>query len=384
MGELSPSQRIVGLRGAYVVERELGEGGFGVAFLARDEAGRRVVLKQLQLARMGDWKAMELFAREARVLASLAHPGVPRCHDFFALADGRPFAPDDLTQLPSAAGAALVLVQDFIEGDTLQARIDAGQRMTADAAEALLRALLGVLGYLHRLHPPVIHRDIKPANILITPAGAPVLVDFGASQDRQRRESELGSTSVGTFGYFPIEQLLGKARPASDLYALAMTMVVALTHRQPEDLPLDPATSKVLVDKAAPGLPPRLAEALARMLEPAVGARVASAEDALRLLDGVALAPATPVAPARQARTLPALVHQVPLYGGTVAALAFYGVLFDSFSESDLVAMSYLWVPVIAFGLGVRLRGTIVGGLTWALFGFLLLGVFLVGIFPAL
>jgi serine/threonine protein kinase len=285
-----------------------------------------------------------------------------------------------------------VLVQDHVEGASLHARVAAGARMTAAQAEALLRTLLGVLDYLHGLHPPIVHRDIKPANIVVTPAGEPMLIDFGAIQDRVRRDSEHGSTTVGKFGFFPMEQVLGKARPASDLFALAMTMMVALTHRQPDELPLDPATSKVLVREACPGLPEPLARALDGMLEPAVGQRPASAAAALALLDGAvppapasaALVPAPPTLPAPKARSLPALVYKVPLWTGSLAALALYGILFDAFSESDLVALSFAWLPLVAFGLGARRTDSILGGLRWAVVGTLLLGVFFAGVFPLL
>ncbi len=382
MAEFVAGQRVAGIQSHYTVAETLGEGGFGVAFVAVDGGGRRVVLKQLQVARMGDWKAMELFEREARVLASLDHPNIPRCHEFCATDGARAVPAAELAGL--GAGASLVLVQDLVDGRSLQARIDAGERMTGAQAEAMLRKLLGVLDYLHGLHPPVIHRDVKPANIVVTPAGEPMLVDFGATQDRMRRASEVGGTSVGTFGYFPIEQVLGKARPASDLYALAMTLMVALTHRQPEDLPIDAATSKVIVREACPGLPERLAQTLDGMLEPAIGQRIATAAEALKALDGAALVRAGVNKPVQKNRRLPALVHTIPLWTGGLTALALYGVLFDSFSESDLVAMSYTWLPVFAFGLGVRATDTIFGGIKWAVVGSLLLGVFLAGIFPML
>ncbi|MCY1008447.1 serine/threonine-protein kinase [Nannocystis pusilla] len=328
MAEFTAGERVVGLRSAYVVGERLGEGGFGLAFVATADDGRRVVLKQLRVARMGDWKAMELFEREARVLASLAHPGIPRCHEFFATDGARAVDPTDLAGLGD--DVSLVLVQDHVDGASLAARVAGGARTTAGEAEALLRKLLGVLAYLHDLQPPVVHRDIKPANIVVTAAGEPMLVDFGASQDRFRRESELGSTSVGTFGFFPLEQVLGKARPASDLYALAMTMVVVLTHRQPDELPIDPSTSKVDVRRACPGLPERLTRALDGMLEPAVGQRFAAARDVLAVLDGEALARREPALPVPQARSLPALVYKAPLYTGGAAALLLYGFLFDN------------------------------------------------------
>ncbi|MFZ6182744.1 serine/threonine-protein kinase [Nannocystis pusilla] len=382
MAEFTAGERVVGLRSAYVVGERLGEGGFGLAFVATADDGRRVVLKQLRVARMGDWKAMELFEREARVLASLAHPGIPRCHEFFATDGARAVDPTDLAGLGD--DVSLVLVQDHVDGASLAARVASGARTTAGEAELLLRKLLGVLAYLHDLQPPVVHRDIKPGNIVVTAAGEPMLIDFGAIQDRARRDSEIGSTSVGTFGFFPLEQVLGKARPASDLYALAMTMVVVLTHRQPDELPIDPSTSKVDVRRACPGLPERLTRALDGMLEPAVGQRFAAARDVLAVLDGEALARREPALPVPQARSLPALVYKAPLYTGGAAALLLYGFLFDDFSESDLVALSFAWLPLVAFGLGARLRDSIAGGLRWAVIATLLLGVFLLAVFPAL
>ena len=382
MAEFTADQRVPGTRATYTLTRKLGEGGFGVAFLASDEAGHSVVLKQLSVARMGDWKVMELFEREAQVLASLHHPGIPRCHEFFATDGQRALPAADLAQL--GADASLVIVQDYVAGASLQARIDAGERMTAVAAESLLRTLLGVLDYLHTLHPPVIHRDIKPANVVVTPAGAAMLVDFGASQARLRRESELGSTSVGTFGYFPIEQVLGKARPASDLYALAMTVLVALTHRPPEELPLDPGTSKVQVDEAAPGLPPRLAAALAAMLEPAVGQRPASAAEVLRALDGAALTRSPISTPAPRDSSMPTIEWKLPLWTGSLMSVATYTIGFDSFSESELVLVSFLWAPLVAYGLGGKLSRARRTAVSWAAMTLVGLVVFFFLVFPSM
>lgn len=390
MPEFLAGQRVPGSLTHYTITRKLGEGGFGVAFLASDATGRPVALKQLQVARMGDWKIMEMFEREAQVLASLRHPGIPRCHEFFATDGERAVAAADIAQL--GEHASLVIVQDYVEGASLQARVDAGLRMTAGESEVLLRALLTTLDYLHTLHPPVIHRDIKPANIVVTPAGAPMLVDFGASQARLRRESELGSTSIGTFGFFPIEQVLGKARPASDLYALAMTLVVALTHRPPEELPLDPISSKVLVDAAAPGLPPRLAAVLSAMLEPAVGQRLASAAAALRALDGAALvatAPATALhiaTPVLPASSMPTIEWRLPLWAGTLGCAAIYGltVVFNNFSESELVLVSFIWAPLVAYGFGGKLTRTRKTAASWAALTFVGLIVFFMLVFPSM
>jgi hypothetical protein len=304
MTELTVGRVVQGLQARYTVERALGAGGFGMTYLARRGDGEAVVLKQLRLARMTDWKALELFEREARVLAALSHPGIPKLYEFFALDGESPRAPAALYSsvagpspaAPPSPSLSLVIAQAYVEGRSLQAWIDEGGRWAADDAEAVLRRLLDVLKYLHSLNPPVIHRDIKPANVVLGTDGKAYLVDFGAIQDRLRGTAEAGSTTVGSFGFFPQEQLLGKARPASDLYALGMTLMCALTHLQPEELPLDEQTSKVQVRVAAPYLPERLARALEAMLEPAVGQRAATTDEVAGILDG--LTPASAMAAA--------------------------------------------------------------------------------------
>jgi serine/threonine protein kinase len=175
MTELTVGRVVQGLQARYTVERALGAGGFGMTYLARRGDGEAVVLKQLRLARMTDWKALELFEREARVLAALSHPGIPKLYEFFALDGESPRAPAALYSsvagpspaAPPSPSLSLVIAQAYVDGRSLQAWIDAGGRWTADDAEAVLRRLLDVLKYLHTLNPPVIHRDIKPANVVL-------------------------------------------------------------------------------------------------------------------------------------------------------------------------------------------------------------------------
>lgn len=400
MTELTAGRVVQGLQGRYTVERALGAGSFGQTYVARRSDGEVVVLKQLKLARMGDWKALELFEREARVLAALSHPGIPRLHEFFALDGESARAPASLysSAVPPSPGLSLVIVQGYVEGRSLQAWIDEGGRWGADDAEAVLRRLLTVLQYLHSRHPPVVHRDIKPANVILGKDGHAHLVDFGAIQARLHGESEVGSTAIGSLGFFPQEQLLGKARPASDLYALGMTLMCALTHRTPEELPIDEQTSKVQVRAAAPHLPEPLARALEAMLEPAVGQRAASSDAVVKILDGAPLvaaggavvpAPGTAVA-VRDKPSVPALVWQVPLFGG-IGSAGMIWLMFNEFSETELVQLSFLWVPMVVFGLALRSaawdpnsRRPVLRAAGWAGFAVAALVFFFEGIFPAL
>lgn len=384
---IEPGMIVPGLGGRWHIARPLGRGGFGTTFLAHGEDGRAVVLKQLRLDRMDDWKALDLFEREARALAALDHPRIPRLHDFFAFDGASALAASALASHPRPA--SLVLVQGYVEGRSLRDAIDAGARFDAAAVERMLRALLDILTYLHGLHPPMIHRDIKPENIVLDAAGAPHLVDFGAIQGRLLAQGQAGSTSVGTFGYVPLEQIMGQARPASDLYALAMTSLVAVTHGTPDALPIDASTSKVDVRAASPHLPAHVARALDAMLEPAVGQRVATAEAARDLLDGRAPAPA----PGPQAALPDPLrwVWRVSVGAGLLGAGLLYGPLFNELTERELMELSPLWVAAVAFGLTGKLSRRSLGawsrlglaalGLVTALLG---LSVFLVGIFPLL
>jgi len=102
-------------------------------------------------------------------------------------------------------------------------------------------------------------------------------------------------------------------------------MVVTLTHRRPEELPIDRGTSKAVVRTACPGLPERLTRALGGTREPAVGQRLASAREVLAVLDGGALQRAETSLPVPKARSLPPTVYELPLYGGGAAALLLHG-----------------------------------------------------------
>ena len=107
------------------------------------------------------------------------------------------------------------------------------------SAEPLPHFVDEYLAYLHELRPPIIHRDVKPGNIVLAPDGEAWLVDFGAVRDRIlheiRTEGE-GATIVGTYGYMPYEQFQGRALPASDVYALGMTLVFLLSHKEPHEI----------------------------------------------------------------------------------------------------------------------------------------------------
>src|SRR5262245_27279757 len=136
---MAPSQILQGTAGTYHTGEELGQGGFGVTYLAtRQEDGLVVALKSLRIDRLKDWKALELFAREAEVLRKLSHPHIPAYVDYFPL--GEAATPD-----------GYVLVQEYVPGKTLRQLLREGQRLSEAEMLRWLWEILEVLAYLHQL-----------------------------------------------------------------------------------------------------------------------------------------------------------------------------------------------------------------------------------------
>ena len=266
MEALHQPQEIIGDR--YRILEMLGQGGIGITYKAEDlGTQQQVALKALSLRRITDWKVLELFEREARVLSYLQHPAIPRYLNYF--------------QVDTAENRWFYLVQELAEGRSLAQWIKEGGRVGEAEARQIAMQVLEVLSYLHSLNPPVIHRDIKPQNIIRRSDGQLFLVDFGSVQDTYRDTLTQGSTVVGTYGYMAPEQFRGKAVPATDLYGLGATLLFLLTHQSPADLP----QRRLKIDiRACTQLSPAFADWLDQMLEPAMEDRFSSAKQALAAL----------------------------------------------------------------------------------------------------
>jgi hypothetical protein len=251
------------LQGRYTIVGELGQGSQGKLFLADDrQSGLQVAVKELDLELVDEWKAIELFEREADALESLDHPGIPAYIDAFheVSANG-----------DSADGSErFFLVQQYIEGTPLSEQIDRGSLMDEAQAREFLGEMLSILDYMQSLNPPVVHRDIKPSNIIVRPSGSHALVDFGAVQTILP-ETVGGSTVVGTTGFMPPEQLMGRATPASDIYALGATIVHAMSGIDPADL--DMVRMKLQFHEVIGGSEEWIG-LLDRMLDPTVESRL--------------------------------------------------------------------------------------------------------------
>ncbi len=216
---------------------------------------------------MADWKAHELFEREVAVLRGLEHPAIPRYIDSFLDEDS-----DD---------PCMYLAMEFIEGSTLREIIDGAEPWDSAQVRQLLDEMLDVLEYLHGHTPPVLHRDIKPSNIIRRPNGAFALVDFGAVQTLGLTDTG-GSTVVGTSSYLPLEQLRGRAVPASGLHALGATLVHVATKRDPNDVETDRGT---LQYQTLCSLSPELFRAIDLMIAPHVEDRAASAAAVRKVIE---------------------------------------------------------------------------------------------------
>ncbi|MBE9045074.1 ankyrin repeat domain-containing protein [Pleurocapsales cyanobacterium LEGE 10410] len=212
--------------GKYRVTGVLGKGGVAVTYraiaLATEDS---VAVKVISLKQLGDWKQIELFQREAEVLAKLDHPAIPKYIDYF--------------DLETATDKAFYIVQQQAPRKSLAQLVESGWRTSEAEVKNIARQVLEILAYLHSLDPPVVHRDIKPHNLIRSDDGKIYLVDFGAVQHTYYNTLMQGSTVVGTYGYMSPEQFRGKALPATDLYSLGATLLYLLTHRSPAELPQD-------------------------------------------------------------------------------------------------------------------------------------------------
>lgn len=254
----------------YRIINILGEGGSGITYLTQDlQSDETVALKALSLQRINNWKAMELFEREAKILSQLNHPAIPRYLEYF----------DDDTD----GDRHFYIAQQLAPGKSLAKLVENNQRTNEQQVRNIAAQILEILIYLHSLTPTVVHRDIKPQNIIRNQDGGVFLVDFGAVQDTYYSSFMHGSTVVGTYGYMAPEQFRGQAVPATDLYGLGATLLFLLTHRSPADFP----TQGLKIDfRSRIHASEDFADWLEKMLEPDLEERFSSAKEALDVLHG--------------------------------------------------------------------------------------------------
>lgn len=263
------------IKDRYLIQKPLGKGSMGATYLARDTANERdVAVKILRLEQLKDWKTLELFEREARILKNLNHRFIPDYIDSF--------------NINSSDNPKYILVQEFVPGTNLLDKVKDGWRATESEIRNIAVKLLSIVRYIHSLNPPVIHRDINPKNVIQSEDGEVYLVDFGGVQETFRSGLQNESTVVGTPGYTPMEQFVGKATKESDLYAIAATILFLLTHKNPTELPID----GMRIDLArCISVSDELYGILKNWLEPDARQRTLNLDAATDILEGKTAAP---------------------------------------------------------------------------------------------
>ena len=204
------------LKERYKIVSQLGQGGMGEVYLAEDlSLATQVALKINH--NLSDSTSAQ-FIREARLLAGLKHPNLPRVIDYFT---------ENESQL---------LVMDYVPGDDLRTIVERHDKLNKELIIKWAVELGHALMYLHNQKPPIFHRDVKPANIKLTPAGDVVLVDFGiAKTGDPSQETQTGAWAFSP-GFAPPEQVSGmRTGPYSDQFSLAATVYYLFAGKPPTD-----------------------------------------------------------------------------------------------------------------------------------------------------
>mgnify|MGYP000986885888 CR=1 FL=1 len=238
------------LKSRYQILQQIGKGGMGEVYLAEDQSlANQVAVKANHNLSA---HAAEQFIREARMLAALKHPSLPRVIDYFT------------------EGESQYLVMDYVPGEDLRTLIENKTSFTLPQVLKWAEQLGNALNYLHNQKPPIFHRDVKPANIKLTPAGDVVLVDFGIAKTGDPSQETLSGAWGYTPGFAPPEQVSGlRTGPYSDQFSLAATLYFLLAGTPPPDSAQRMMGSQeyIPLQTVKPGLPGHVCHAIDRALQ---------------------------------------------------------------------------------------------------------------------
>ncbi|HMA16946.1 MAG TPA: serine/threonine-protein kinase, partial [Thermoanaerobaculia bacterium] len=314
--------------GPYEIENQLGRGGMGEVYRARDtRLGREVAVKILPPTLASDPESVRRFEKEARAVASLSHPHVVPLFDV------------------GEEGGLRYAVTELVSGETLRNRLAQGALPVREAAEIAAQIAEGLAAAHDR---GVVHRDVKPDNVVLSASGFARILDFGlakrtgsaigveADEDELTRSELLTEPGVvaGTVGYMSPEQVRGEAADGrSDIFSLGVVLWEMLTGRRPFTGDSHVETLNAILKEepqpelALDGLPPELSRIVRRCLEKRKENRYHSAADlAHDLRSAVAEAPRSrTVAPTPRARPLRA--RTTPLVVGAAVLLAAIAVV---------------------------------------------------------
>ncbi len=265
------------LGGRYKIVKKLSSGGFGETFIAEDTqrpGNPQCVVKQLRPASNNPqlWQlARRLFVTEAEILERLGkHDQIPQLLAHFE------------------EGAEFYLVEELISGHPLSQELPVIVPLDEDKVVAIMRDILPILEFVHS--QGVIHRDIKPDNIIRRQSDNKlVLIDFGAVKEIRTHlvegEEQTNLTiGIGTKGYTPREQAAGSPKFNSDIYAVGMIAIQALTVVHPSKLPENPKTGEIIWEDSAEASP-ELAAILNKMIRSDFRDRYQSVTEVLEALE---------------------------------------------------------------------------------------------------
>lgn len=363
MPDLSPE---VVLNNRYRIVSKLGQGGMGSVYLAYDLSLEHQVA--VKVNHNPSPQSTTQFLREARLLANLRHPNLPRVIDYFIINEEQ------------------FLVMDYIAGDDLATRLKLSGAQPLDMVLRWAEALGSALTYLHRQSPPVIHRDIKPANVKLTLEGDPILVDFGIAKAVEVGQ-ETATGAVGyTPGYAPPEQYSGTARTGSnsDQYALAATLYALISGQRPEDGVQRVLGRSVLVPLRTlnPAVPEQVDQAIQKAMSIRPDDRYGSIGEFIQALLASTYQPTIPQAaikPAPAAQTAAPTIQtgqpaaaNIPTVaqsdmGGTVTAAAGTAAIQIRSGGTVAVKRKFPWLLVGLGAGGLGLAGVVVFGVVLAL-----------------
>lgn len=238
----------------YKLVKVLGKGGFGTTFLAKDlhlPENCKCAIKRLNPNIQNKEflpVALRLFNTEAKTLQKLGeHPQIPKLLNYFS------------------KDKIFYLVQELIEGETLNKEFVEGETWSEEKVIQLLEDCLNILKFIHDRN--VIHRDIKPDNLIRRPEdGRLVLIDFGAVKQLISQTQVVSSVAIGTKGYIAPEQAVGKPRFSSDIYALGTIAIQALTGIKPKEFKRDD-NGKIIWPDRTKNINPKLFKIINKMTE---------------------------------------------------------------------------------------------------------------------
>jgi WD40 repeat protein len=230
VADVSPAPAAPTELGGYEILGELGRGGMGVVYQARQKGlGRLVALKMVLAGAHAGPDGQARFLAEARSLARLQHPNIVQIHEV-----GEAPRPDGLPAGPAGPAMLPFFSLEYVEGGALD-RLLAGAPQDPRQAAALVEILARAVHYAHERG--IVHRDLKPANVLLTADGNPKVTDFGLARHMSDDSGRTQSGAVlGTPSYMAPEQAAGQTRavgPACDIWALGAILYECLTGRPP-------------------------------------------------------------------------------------------------------------------------------------------------------